>query len=65
MQTARDHELADAYTKIFTSFDPSRFRPVDTGLAGIFLPSASAGPVKLMDRGAGDARLAGQLREGL
>lgn len=48
MHTTRDQELAEAYTKVLTTFDLSRFRPVDTGLAGIFLPSAPVGPVKLM-----------------
>jgi len=48
MQKVRDQKLAETYIELLTAFDLSRFRPVDTGLAGIFLPSAAAGPVKLM-----------------
>ncbi|RBL71320.1 hypothetical protein C3E98_011565 [Pseudomonas sp. MWU13-2625] len=48
MHTSHDQQLAGAYVDLLTSFDLTRFRPVETGLAGIFLPSAPLAPVKLM-----------------
>lgn len=48
LSTECDDRLARAYNELLSAFDLSRFRPVDTGLAGIFLPSAPVGPVKLM-----------------
>lgn len=48
MSAITDEQLARAYVELLEDFDVARFVGTDNGLAGIFLPSAPAGPVKLM-----------------
>lgn len=48
MSAVTDEQLAKAYMELLEDFDIARFIAVDDGLAGIFLPSAPTGPVKLM-----------------